>query len=261
MDGMRRGLPRRDGLIVLAFWTAFLSLPLMASKCSENECDKLSVAVAAACMAEPTSEVCKSLTQEYGAKCSAQPTPTTPPPPTTTLPEPPPTTTTTTTTTLPQQPPVSVCPPLDPGAEVYINSKPYGNGWDSTIRVRHAPKFCEFIHGVQTSDCHLEGLANRSACERELAGGCPVWQYEVGAGWKPCLQPDGEFSCSHFGDPAHRDDPMTPAFEGEPKECGLQRDRDGNPMAGYFVIAHGKGLLRACLPGYATCSGSHAVNY
>jgi hypothetical protein len=254
---------RRKGLLV-----ALLALPLLGAKgCGTSDCDKAREVVAAVCGSMPASQECAAAQVALEAACQPKPTP--PPPPPTTLPGPPPTTlppppTTTTTTTLPPAPqPVSACPASCLTAEAYINSKPYGNGWDSTIRLRGSAKCCADLgHDNPSSDCHLEGYAQRTACERELAGGCPVWQYQTSGGWRMCLQPDAEFSCSHWGDPAHRDDPMTPQFEGEPKECGLQRDRDGLPMAGYFVIAHGKGSLRACLPkDEKVCSGAHAVNY
>jgi hypothetical protein len=151
----------------------------------------------------------------------------------------------------------SACPkPLAPGAEVYINDKRYGNGIDSTIRVHGDPEFCRLIHGVEVADCHLEGWLRRAECEMELARGCPVWQYTMdqGASIWPCRQaPHPEMSCDHWGDPVDRDDPQTPAFEGRPAACGLQRDAAGDPKAGFFVIAHGLGQVRACLPDGTGC--------
>lgn len=181
-----------------------------------------------------------------------QPTPT-PTPTVEPTPEPTPT---------PTPPPAaSACPkPLADGAEVYLNNKRYGAGIDSTVRVKGDPAFCQMIHGVAVNDCHLEGWGKRSACEMELIGGCPVWQYamDIGAGGigepRGCRQaPHPDASCDHWGDPVNRDDPQTPAFEGTPAECGLQRDPAGDPMAGFFVIGHGIASFRACKPDGRGC--------
>lgn len=157
------------------------------------------------------------------------------------------------------------CPkPLAPNAIVYLNDKPYGQGFDSTVRVKGDPEFCKLISGVEQNDCHLEGWPKRVACELYLIKGCPIWEYAVANGKNPSPCSDDQSalaSCDHFGDPVNRDDPKTPTtgntletlkgFEGEPKVCGLQRDRFG-PMAGYFTIAHG---------GPAGCSSSTGPYY
>jgi len=162
-----------------------------------------------------------------------------------------------TPTPTPTPTPVVACPkPLESGAEVYLNNKPYGQGWDSTVRVRGDKLFCQMIHGdVAVADCHLEGWPKRSECEMELLGGCPIWQYKSPQGDAfLCQQEPAEVSCDHFGNVEFRDDPMTPlVFEGQPKECGKQRDGRGDPMAGFFVIAHGKSELRACRPDGQGC--------
>jgi hypothetical protein len=163
--------------------------------------------------------------------------------------------------------PASACPkPLAEGAVVYVNNKRHGNGIDSTVRVKGDAELCRLVHGVSTPNCHLEGWPQRAACELELAGGCPIWEYSMDGQTKrgACLQPaHDEASCSHFGDPTFRDDPLTPTtgdsietiqgFEGQPLACGLQRDRAGNPLAGFFAIGHGKAWFRACLPDGTGC--------
>jgi len=167
-----------------------------------------------------------------------------------------------------EPPTVTDCPkPLAPEAEVYVNAKRYGNGVDSTVRVRGDREFCRLIHGVDTNDCHLEGWPNRDRCERFIAGGCPVWRYRSGTEQGRCHDDrvTAAVSCDHFGDPVHRDDPQTPEFEGEPKACGLQRDEFG-PMAGFFVMPQCPGAPRecavqACLPGDAGCSGFVIVDW
>ena len=175
---------------------------------------------------------------------------------------------------VPTPTPGTSCPKLlASGAYVYMNNKPYGQGFDSTVRVHGDSQFCAMIHGVATEDCHLEGWPNQVACELELAEGCPVWQYSVSGGNTVSRCSDNQsadLSCDHFGNPTFRDDPKTPTtgnsletlvgFEGQPKECGLQRDAFG-PMAGYFVIAHGKGLVRACLPNNTNCGPWQAVDH
>ena len=174
-----------------------------------------------------------------------------------------------TPTPIPGEPPtVADCPkPLAEGAEAYVNAKRYGNGLDSTVRVRGDREFCRLIHGVDTNDCHLEGWPNRDRCERFLARGCPVWRYRSGSEQGRCHDDrvSAAVSCDHFGDPVHRDDPQTPEFEGEPKACGLQRDEFG-PMAGFFTMPQCPGAPRecavqACLPGDSGCSGFVIVDW
>jgi len=153
-------------------------------------------------------------------------------------------------------PTTSACPKkLAAGAYPYLNNKRYGNGIDATVRVHGDQEFCYLIHKVNTNDCHLEGWAQRSECEMELIGGCPIWQYTKNDTVFTCHQaPHPDQSCDHFGDPVYRDDPQTPdIFEGRPAECGLQRDSAGDPMAGFFIIAHGAYLTRACLPDGTNC--------
>ena len=164
----------------------------------------------------------------------------------------------------PEQPPVVVPPPPAPSDEalcgalpadavVFVGSKSYGQGKDSTVKIR-STAYCA-AHGFpDTQSCAVrpEGDPLRDRCERYYARGCPIWQYTLDGGKTAnrCLQPDAEFSCDHFGNPEYRDDPQTPeVFEGRPAECGLQRDADGNPAAGFFTVAHGKGQVRACATG------------
>lgn len=201
-----------------------------------------------------------------------QPTPTPTPTPTpgpTPTPAPTPTPSPTPTPDLPVRFPI-------PEATIYLNNKPYGMGFDSTPRVRGDPELCMILHGVNTNDCHFEATpllvgAVRARYETLVLAGarhgvptssvgvCPLWQFRVAGGNpRPCSDDhDAACSCDHFGDPVDRDDPQTPTtgttlatlkgFEGEPKVCGLQRDEHG-PIAGFFIIAHGMGEVRACPP-------------
>jgi hypothetical protein len=141
---------------------------------------------------------------------------------------------------------------LAPGAYVYLNDKAYGQGFDSTPRVHGDPEFCRLIHGVAVNDCHLEGWPERAECVMELLGGCPTWQFSADATEASAITCHDDHSavasCDHFGNVDFRDDPQTKTvFEGQPLECGLQRDEFG-PMAGFFMILHGNGYVRACLP-------------
>lgn len=171
--------------------------------------------------------------------------------------------------------PISNCPKdLAPGAYVYLNNKPYGQGFDSSQRVKGDPEFCFLVNGVRTNDCSLEGWSRRTACEIELSGGCNDWQfspYPDGKNAEICHDDQNALaSCDHFGDPIYRDDPKTPTtgdtlaelkgFEGMPKQCGLQRDHFG-PNAGYFTIAHGKGYVRACLHKGGGCGPWRPFNH
>ena len=168
-------------------------------------------------------------------------------------------------TATPTPPDLTPCPKVPAeGSYVWLNNKRYGNGIDSTVRLHGDPEMCRLIHGVSVNDCHFEGMqGDRAACEMWLvkrqtgaAGGCPVWQYSVdGVNGFQCFQaPHPTAAVDHFGDPVYRDDPQTPnVFEGRPAECGLQRDPVGDPMAGFFVIAHGTTFFRACLPDYTGC--------
>jgi subtilisin family serine protease len=162
----------------------------------------------------------------------------------------------------PPPPSTTNCPKhLAEGAEVYINDKPYGQGFDSTPRVRGDVEFCRLIHGIETNDCHLEGWPKQTECELELLGqtigepvACPIWFFRDAAGEIRCADTGEDLpaGCDHFGNPQFRDDPQTPEFEGQPIECGLQR-LNGHPAAGFFTIAHGKGEIRACKPDGQGC--------
>ncbi len=171
------------------------------------------------------------------------------------------------------RPVATFCPkPLAPGAYVYLNDKPYGQGFDSTPRVHGDPEFCYLIHQVWINDCHLESWPKRTQCEMELMHGCPIWQYTVdGTAVHGCFDDrEAAASCDHFGSVEYRDDPQTPTtgdtiwtlkgFEGRPLECGLQRNAFG-PMAGFFTVAHGIGNVRACKPDGTRCGPWQPFNH
>lgn len=208
------------------------------------------------CAANPSDSACPTPTPTPSPSPTVEPTPSPSP---TSIPTPSPTPTSIPTPTpIPPTPPPSTtaCPKtLSNNAYVYMNNKRYGNGVDSSLKVHGDQQFCFLIHGVNTNDCHLEGWPRRTECEMELIGGCPIWQYQKDGVVYPCLQADHpDQSCDHWGNPEKRDDPKTPdVFEGEPVECGNQRDAAGDPMAGFFVITHGKFLVRSCLVNGTSC--------
>lgn len=192
-----------------------------------------------------------------------EPTPVPTPEPTPT-PSPGPTPTPTPVPTPQPTPPATACPKkLGEGARVYVNNRKHNQGFDSTVRVSGDPVFCFMIHSVQTNDCHLEGWPLRTQCEMELLKGCPIWQFRTDSNPAPQQCHDNqnaEISCDHFGSVEFRDDPKTPAFEGQPVECGQQRDSFG-PNAGFFVVAHGKGQVRACRPDGLECGPFLGVDH
>lgn len=246
-----------------------VAVMLMGAKGCGDDCTKLRVAQDLACGADPRSVECVEAGKLIDQYCrvdppTEEPTPVPTPKPTPPPVEPPP------VEPPPVEPPpaTSACPPILPSAEVYLNNKKYGQGIDGTVRVRGDLLFCQAIHGpAAVADCHLDGWPQRTACEMELlAGGCPVAQYKQD--WdttiRACLQVEDDerrMSCDHFGSVEFRDDPITPAFEGQPAQCGEQRDAAGNPMAGFFMVAHGKGYVRFCTPALDGCGPWVSVDH
>lgn len=170
--------------------------------------------------------------------------------------------------------PATFCPKeLAPGAYIYVQSKFYGQGVDGSPRVVGDPEFCRLIHGVSVNDCHLEGWSDRFNCELELLGktvgkaqACPEWEWAVTqtGPWTQARQnTSAPVSVDHFGNTAYRDDPQTPQFEGQPAVCGEQRDGQGDPKAGFFVIAHGQGFVRSCAPSHdpKSCGDPKQIDY
>ena len=232
-------------ILLLLVGMGWIGYDQFLSYCARNPSD-------AACpVVNPTPEP----TPEPSPSPTASPTPEATPTP---VPSPTPSPTPTAT------PGLTPCPkvPAD-GSYVYLNNKRYGNGVDSTVRIHGDQEMCFLIHGVSVNDCHFEGMqGDRAACEMwlvkrqtGLSGGCPVWQFLKDGNTYPCYQaPHPDQSCDHFGDPTFRDDPQTPnVFEGQPAECGLQRNSVNDPMAGFFVITHGIYQVRACLPDGTNC--------
>lgn len=243
----------------------------MGAKGCGDDCEKLRVAQELACSADPRSVECAeagALIEQYCRVPGPTPTPVPTPTPTPT-PTPVP-------TPVPTPPPVaSACPkPLAEGARVYLNNKVHGQGFDSTVRIAGDPETCMIVSGVPDRDCHLEGWRGpagddptaRVRCEMELLGkplglpaACPVWEgrcYSTTPGEQEC-----PVTFDHFGSVEFRDDPMTPEFEGQPAECSAQRDEGGQPEAGFFTVAHGRGQVRACRPDGLECGPWVSVNH
>jgi hypothetical protein len=151
-----------------------------------------------------------------------------------------------------------------PGVRVYANNHKYGNGLDGTPRIGNPgdPELCELLHHVPVpnGDCHFDSdvwggdSVLRGRYEMALLGGARdggaavvplglVWQYRSGPERGRCHDDrrSAAVSCDHFGNATDRDDPQTPAFEGQPAELGAQRDEFG-PYAGFFAMPN-------CTPG------------
>lgn len=162
-------------------------------------------------------------------------------------------------------------------ASLYMRNHRYGNGIDSTPRIRGDRELCELLHHVPvpSGDCHFDsdvwtGKTQRADYEGLVLAGArhggvlpsaplgPVWEYRAGGQQRQCRQREDGFdntSCDHFGSAYvdGRDDPKTPEFEGEPKWLANQRDEYG-PYAGFFMVPQTSGpgfgtQIRACIPG------------
>jgi hypothetical protein len=270
---MRRPLPHRPLISALALSLA--GCAYLAKPCAAP-CPPGYVCVGGLCVPVP---VPPAPTPAPTPTPTPEPTPTPTPVPTpvptpTPVPVPTPTPTPTPAPELGPVPDAAACPPLAPSAQLYMADKPYGHGFDSALRVRGDQAFCTAVDptNITNPDCALEGLPQRAACEMYLMGGCPVWQFRDAAGVIACVDDqEAAASCDHFGDPTFRDDPQTKTtgdtlatiqgFEGQPLYCALQRDAHG-PVAGFFIIAHGKGQVRACAVNPdVTCGPWRDVDY
>ena len=247
------------------FLLAGLLLGLVSCK---PDCPTAKALRQAACATDPTAPLCLKAIDQEAASCPAPaPTPTpTPVPVPTPTPTPTPTPVPTPVPTpiptpVPTPPPGDPCPPLSPSVVLYLANGVQGHGQQTSPRIKGDPHACGLISPSDCgdghcNDCSFEGWPTRADCEIQLLGGCPVWQYRMSPTGPvfPCTQAPAEFSCDHFGSPNAQDDPQTPQFEGLPAVCGLQRDANGDPTAGFFIVAHGLGQVHACFPGYTNCS-------
>lgn len=165
-----------------------------------------------------------------------------------------------------------------PAVVAYVRNSRYGNGVDSTLRINGDQELCEQLHHVPVpgGDCHFDsdvwtgpydGALMRATYEGLVYAGArdglpvparplgPVWQYKSGLEFGRCHdQREGVLvSCDHFGSAFvdGRDDPQTPAFEGQPPWLRDQRDAFG-PFAGFFTVPqltpNVPASVRACAP-------------
>ena len=167
----------------------------------------------------------------------------------------------------PVVPPVGACPwklSSYPGAHLAANTKPWGNGFDHTTLVDGSRVYClerGWTDGRSKCQVAQDGDPHKVPCEIEFGNGCARWEFRSGGVQRPCVDDqDDVMSCDHFGSTDYRDDPKTPTtgntlatlqgFEGQPKQCGLQREGD-KPIAGFFIIAHTTkgvpGEVRSCV--------------
>lgn len=161
-----------------------------------------------------------------------------------------------------------------PSAAIYSRNHRYGNGLDSTLRIRGDRELCEALHHVPvpSGDCHFDSNVWTSPLQRPLYEGMvyagarhgqpvpaaplgPVWQYKAAGEFGRCHddQVRVNTSCDHFGNTSHRDDPKTKSvFEGEPQWLAAQSDEFG-PYAGFFMVPQTSGptfgtQIRSCPP-------------
>jgi hypothetical protein len=187
-----------------------------------------------------------------------QPTPT-PTPEVTPTPEPTPTPTPNPT---PQPTPTPIpisCPAVAPQGSKYITIGKYGNGYNVSPRV-HDRAYCEAVTGIDAVyDCKAnpEGPKHNRQCDTDfLKTNCPYWERSLdGQYWKPCLPngegPDDDITCDHFDHWS----------EGTPYTEICDVNSAGNPISGFFSIAHGQGFVRACDKDYQVCSDAISVNF
>lgn len=154
----------------------------------------------------------------------------------------------------PPPPVVSKCPIPVPTEGRWINRKPYGQGFDSTPRIRNRA-YCEKMTGIDgVTDCKVnpEG-SGQDACDTEfLDQPCPTWQFYNAGKWEVCTpKPHDVISCDHFD---HYNE--VPPYTGN-----CQKFPDGSPSGGFFTIAHGKGKIRACDKSGTVCSEPVDVDY
>jgi hypothetical protein len=153
----------------------------------------------------------------------------------------------------PPPPVVSKCPVPIPLSARYINRKPYGQGWDSTPRVRDKA-YCEKMTGIEgVTDCKAnpEG-SGQDVCDEEFLGQpCPTWQAYYGGQWNFCHPANGEITCDHYDH-----------WNEQGSYSGIcQKFPNGSPSGGFFMIAHGKGKVRACDKTASVCSEPIEVDY
>jgi hypothetical protein len=138
---------------------------------------------------------------------------------------------------------------------------------DSTPRcgdIGNDQGYCGKVTGnpdIHSCKANPEG-SDLKSCDLQFLGvPCPIWQYSLtGAGnWQRCLPdgigPDGQpFSCDHF-------DGWAEAMGTYTGQC--QHDNTGllAPVAGFGMVPHGSGYVRACDALGVVCSGKIAVNY
>lgn len=165
-------------------------------------------------------------------------------------------------------PPVVGCPwKLSdyPGTFLAANTKYYGQGLDHTTLVNGSAKYCAdrgWTDGRSSCQVAIDGDPAKVVCEIEFGKGCPVFQFRAAGVVRQCVNNQNDLmSCDHFGSTEYRDDPATPAFEGQPAECAAQKGPYGYE-AGFFAIVHGNGEARSCVDKtFTACGPWLAVNH
>ncbi len=129
---------------------------------------------------------------------------------------------------------------------------------DSTPRVNDQA-YCQRATGqpgISTCKANPEGSGYRSCDTEFLGAACPVWQWSTNAQWWARCLPQGEggdapITCDHFDDWG----------EVGPYTGPCERNKDGNPISGFVMVAHGKGWVRSCSADKSACSDPVAVDF
>ncbi len=157
------------------------------------------------------------------------------------------------------------CPASPIDGRKYINTRcitsdPGATGCaklDSTPRVDG--EFCGRATGdptIRSCKANPEGSGFRG-CDTEFLGApCPIWQRANSptGPWERCLEHDGDvirIACDHFDQ----------WDESRPYTGRCQLNVDENPIAGFYVVAHGLGFLRACTADASVCSDPVKVDH
>ena len=149
-----------------------------------------------------------------------------------------------------------ICPAYAPDNDKYMVANRYAdNGIDITDRVRNR-SYCETLYGViGPYDCNANVDGEFPGCDVEFLNGikCPQWFYQDPdfGFWLKCKNNGGVGSCDHFD---HWDG--VGAYTGS-----CDKDSKGQPVTGFYVIAHGDTSFKACDKTGLICSNPIRINH
>lgn len=162
--------------------------------------------------------------------------------------------------------PVSQCPATCPPTARTMNARCVQMNADGKCITDSTPRcgdigdgkaYCAAVTGnpgIVSCKANPEG-SGLNACDTAFIGAaCPIWEYSIngGATWKRCL-PDGlgansEFSCDHF------DGWTDSSFQNYAGKCQHVETGMKAPIAGFEMVPHGRGWVRACSADSSVCS-------